>query len=77
MAPAPRIANSYSVDAFMRETPAARRRPSKRLGDVLHEPAVWLHRRWVAPAHLAVAADEKLLEVPADVVLDAVPAAVR
>ena len=47
-------------------------RPSERLGDVLHQPAVLrLGLGRIALEHAAVAADEELLEVPADVAGDA------
>src|SRR6267143_825357 len=62
MAPAPRMAKSKS----------GMTRPLQRLGDVLHETAVLgLGLRWVALQNPAVAADEELLEVPADVAGDA------
>src|ERR1700694_599153 len=62
MAPAPRMAKSKSGMAG----------PLQRLGDVLHETAVLgFGFRWVAPQNPAIAADEELLKVPADVAGDA------
>src|SRR6267143_317585 len=62
MAPAPRMAKSKS----------GMTRPLQRFGDVLHETAVLgFGFRWVALQNPAIAADEELLEVPADVAGDA------